>query len=89
MRTAIQVKGDSVLAVVLTDVASQLTFSIREVTEAAVKGGYAYNSIAKDFLVPNAPNTSLNRGINTIRRKCTTFILSKLPKHLQSSLLKG
>ena len=84
-----QVNHDDVLAVVLSDVASQLTFSVSEIGAATVKGGFGYKNQAKDFLIPHAISTLLTRGPNTTRRKCTAFKLSKLADSTKDSLLKG
>ena len=51
----------NVVAVVLNDVAPQLTFSVLEDT---VKGGLGNKS--KEFLIPNTVSSVLTRGPNTI-----------------------
>jgi len=52
MRTGVQVDHKEVLAVVLSDVTSQLTFSIPKIVKAAAKGGFGYSNQSKDFLSP-------------------------------------
>ena len=89
MRTGVQVNHEDVLAVVLSEVATYLRFSIPKIVEATVKSGLGYSNVSKDFLTPNAATTVLTRGPNSMRRKCTVFILSKLPDSTRDSLLKG
>ena len=45
MRTGVQVNHEDVLAVVLSEVANYLTFSIPNIVQAAVKGGLGYSNI--------------------------------------------
>lgn len=89
MRTGVQVNQEDVLAVVLSDISAQLTYSTTDIAAAAVKGGFGHKNVAKDFLTPDAATTQITRGVNTMRRKCTTFILSKLPDSTKDSLIKG
>ena len=88
MRTGVHVNHEDVLAVVLSEVANYLTFPIPNIVQAAVKGGLGYSNVSKDFLTPNAATTVLTRGLNSTRRKCTVFILSKLSDSTRDSFLK-
>ena len=77
------------MAVVLSDISAQLTYSTTDIIAATVKGGFGHKNVAKDFLTPDAASTHISRGVNTMRRKCTTFILSKLPHSTKDSLQRG
>jgi len=55
----VQVNHNDVVAVVLNDVAPQLTFSMSKIVEAAVQGGFRYSNKSQDFLIPNAVSTVL------------------------------
>ena len=63
-----QVNCENVLAVVLSEVAPQLTSAIPKIAQAAVKGGLGYSNVSKDFLIPTAVTTVLTRGPNTTWR---------------------
>ena len=54
-----QVNCEDVLAVMLSEVAPQLTSAIPKIVQAAVKGGLGYSNVSKDFLIPNAVTTVL------------------------------
>ena len=77
------------LTVVLSDIAAQLTYSTADIAAAAVKAGFGHKNVAKDFLTADASTTHITRGVNTMRRKCTTFILSKLPDSTKDGFLRG
>ena len=68
VRTGVQVNCEDVLAVVLSEVAPQLTSAIPKIVQAAVKGGLGCSNVSKDFLIPTAVTTFLTRGPNTTRR---------------------
>lgn len=78
MRTDVQVGGHQVLAVVLGDVESSLTFPIDRIRLALERGGFGYNRITKDFLMPGRDSNYITRNVNSRRRKCEAFILSKI-----------
>lgn len=88
MRTNTSVGGEEVLAVVLTDVSGQLThppYTIKQMIVREEWGG----TETKDFLAPDAVSSTIIRGSNSRRRKCTVVVLAKLDDDLQKNIREG
>ena len=77
MRTDSYAEKEEVVAVVLEDVASQLTFSCAEI-KASVEAGRlgAYKKVSKDFLAQTATTTVITRHRTAWKRKCCTRMYS-------------
>ena len=89
MRTGCYVMKSEVLAVVLEDVAAELTFSQTEIKEAVVQTGYgSFQKVSKDFLRPNSSSSVIIRGRTDRKRKCA-IILNLLPNELQIAIKNG
>ena len=88
MRTETTVASEEVLAVVLPDVAGQLTHSPSAIRQMVAKEGWG-GSDTKDFLPPDASSLIINRKDNSRRRKCTAIFLSKLPDELRTNIKQG
>lgn len=90
MRTGCYVMKSEVLAVVLEDVAAELTFSPTEIKEAVVQTGYgSFQKVSKDFLRPNSSSSVIIRGRTDRKRKCCAIILNLLPNELQIAIKNG
>jgi hypothetical protein len=86
MRADTQVGGKPVLAVVLSDVSTSLTFPVSRIRLAIERGNVGHNRITKDFLIPGKNSDRVTRNVNSHRKKCETFTLSKLER---SDMLKA
>ena len=75
MRTDVQVGGQQVLAVVLADIASSLSYSVTQIRSALTRGNYGHTRITKDFLKPGEESNFITRNVNSRRRKCEAFIM--------------
>ena len=78
MRTDINVAGQAVLAVVLSDVESSLQFSIPKIRDAILKGGIGHTRVTKDFLLPDSRAKIVHRDRESRRRKCDALYLENL-----------
>ena len=85
-----QVAGQAVLAVVLADVESSLKFSLREIRNAIVNGGFGHIRVTKDFLLPTSRAKVVHRDKEgSKRRKCDSFYLGKLDSDTVIQLKAG
>ena len=89
MRTATFVNNQEVVAIVLADVASFLTFSMSEIKAAIVSLQIGDATNTKDFLDPAASTTIITRNVSNRRRKCCTVLLEKVPHDLCEALKAG
>ena len=90
MRTDCCVEQEEVVALVLEDVASAITFSCSEVKACIEAVGIGwYKKLTKDFLRPKAKTTKISRGFSGIKRKCCAIKLHVLPQDIQVQLKKG
>lgn len=78
MRTDLRVGEDQVLAVVLAEVATLLTFPMNRIKLAVERGKFGHKRITKDFLIPGMDSEHVKRDVNSRRRRCEALILSKL-----------
>ena len=87
MRTDTYMGNEEVVAVVLADVASELTHSCAEV-KASLESSQSgqFRKTSRDFLACDATTTTISRGRTAWKRKCCLIRLSCLPSHLQSQL---
>lgn len=90
MRTDSYVEKEEVVAVVLEDIASQLTFSCAEI-KASIEAGRlgACKKVSRDFLAQTATTTVITRHRTAWQRTCCTIKLSCLPQDVQSQLKSG
>ena len=89
MRTDVNVAGQAVLAVVLSDVESSLQFSIPKIRDAILKGGFGHTRVTKDFLLPDSRAKIVHRDCESRRRKCDALYLEKLEKDSVLQLKAG
>ena len=90
MRTNTLVGTEEVVAIVLEDVAKQLSFSITKIKASIEAGGFGvHKNISRDFLLPTSDTTNILRGKTAIKRKCCAVKLSSLPKDMQLQLKSG
>ena len=90
MRTNTLVGTEEVVALVLEDVAKDLSFSSTKIKASIEAGGFGvHKNISRDFLLPNANTTTIVRGKTAIKRKCCAVKLSSLPKEAQLRLKSG
>jgi len=90
MRTDSYVEKEEVVAVVLEDIASQLTFSCAEIKTSVEAGRLGANKkVSRDVLVQTATTTVITRHRTAWKRTCCTIKLSCLPQDVQSELKSG
>ena len=77
MHTGIFVRSEEVVAVVLADAPSSLTYSYAELKEAIKSLNIGDTNTSKDFLDPTASTLKIIRNQTNRRRKCCTIILKK------------
>ena len=78
-REHMYVQFQEVVAIVMNDAASSLTYSCTEFKAALKALKCGDTNITKDFLDPEATTTTITRQIYNIRRKCCTVVMTKLP----------
>ena len=83
------VHGNHVLAVVLGDCESSLTYSLDEIATAVRMGNFGDRNVAKDFLQPGSRSTIVKRGVNSRRCKCMTIRLTAIGELLRQQLQDG
>ena len=89
MRTDVKVGGNTVLAVVLGDIAKVLTHPITTIRRAITAEKLGEVFIVKDFLNTGEISTNVVRNQNNKRRKCNVIYLSKVDDDLREKLLDG
>ncbi len=88
MRTGTFVADEEVLAVVLGDIATSLTYSCAEIKRALKSGEWGSDDVNRDFLEPDADDIVIKRK-NSKKRRCCALVLSKLPNALGEELKRG
>ena len=89
MRTDVEVGGKQVVAVVLADVATSLTYPLARVHSAIRDGEYGEVRVTKDFLIPGLTTTTVMRNVNGKRRKCEVIKASTLDQWNLDQLIAG
>ncbi len=88
MQTDVQVAGNPVLAVVLGEIASKLTYPLATIRKTIKQGNKGQTQVTKDFLQHGSHSTTVRRDSNSRRRKCEAIYLSRLDS-LSSTQLKA
>lgn len=89
MRTGTFVRNEEVVAIVLADIPTSLTYTCTEIKAAIYSLGLGDTNIVKDFLDPSASTTTITRNVSNRRRKCCTVTLDKLTPDLRDALREG
>lgn len=80
-------KKEAVVALVLEDIGSSLTYSCAEIKEAIIYLGWGTRT-SKDFLRADATTTTISRGKTDHKRRCIAIYLSKMPDDVQQQFLE-
>ena len=85
----VQVGGQQVLAVVLADIARTLSFPLAQIRMAITRGNFGHTRITKDFLQPGEKSKCITRNVNSRRRKCEAFIVTRIDSQSCEQLKAG
>lgn len=82
-------QGKEVVAICIDDIASQLSFTTKQIRDSVKAKGFGSNNVAKDFVPKGSTDSVVRRPSNSHSRKCTVVWLDRIPSELQQKLQQG